>query len=111
MFGNFSITPTLCLLSLECKYKGDEKQYILSGMGNGSVYFWENEKCVKAVCGHSGSVSALAERKDCKSFVSGDKTGKIIIWNDKFQKEKTLTVPKTNCPSNMVVALSCNTYK
>ena len=27
--------------------------------------------------------SALAERKDCKSFVSGDKTGKIIIWNDK----------------------------
>lgn len=55
-------------------------------MGNGSIYFWEDEKCVKAVSGHSGSVSALASRKDVKSFVSGDKSGKIIIWNDKLQK-------------------------
>lgn len=84
---------------------------MLSGMGNGSVYFWENGKCCKAVCGHSKSVCAIAERKDCRSFVSGDKNGKIIVWDEKFQKEKTFQVPETNCPSKMIVSLSCSRTK
>lgn len=54
---------------------------MLSGMGNGSIYFWEKDTCVKALCGHNGSVSAICARKDMKSFVSGDRTGTIIIWN------------------------------
>lgn len=80
-------------------------------MGNGSVYFWEDEICVRAVCGHTGSVSALAVRKDCKSFISGDKSGLIIIWNAQLKKERSVSVPKTNCPSNMIVSLSANTNK
>ena len=43
-----------------------------------------------------------------KSFVSGDKAGNIIVWNEKFQKYKTVSVPKSNSLSNMVVALSCS---
>lgn len=54
---------------------------MISGMGNGSLYFWENETCVKAVSGHTGSVSAICKRKDANSFISGDKTGKIIVWD------------------------------
>jgi len=54
---------------------------MISGMGNGSLYFWENETCVKAVSGHTGSVSAICKRKDVNSFISGDKTGKIIVWD------------------------------
>jgi hypothetical protein len=57
---------------------------MLTGMGNGSVYFWEKDKCIKAVVGHSGSVSSICARTDVKSFISGDKSGKIIVWNDKF---------------------------
>ena len=81
---------------------------MISGMGNGSIYFWENEICVKSVSGHQGSVSAICPRKDMKSFVSGDKAGNIIVWNEKFQKYKTVSVPKSNSLSNMVVALSCS---
>jgi len=36
---------------------------------------------MKAVVGHSGSVSAICYRNDSKSFISGDKSGKIIIWD------------------------------
>ena len=81
---------------------------MLSGMANGSVYFWESGECVKAVPGHSGSVSAIPKRQDISSFVSGHKTGKIIIWNPEFKKEKVIELPKTNCISNMIVSLSCN---
>lgn len=59
---------------------------MISGMGNGSLYFWEKETCVKAISGHQGSVSSICRRKDMDSFISGDKLGNIIIWNDKFQK-------------------------
>jgi hypothetical protein len=31
-------------------------------------------------------VSALCTRSNVNSFISGDKTGKIIIWNDKFEQ-------------------------
>lgn len=84
---------------------------MISGMGNGSLYFWENEVCVKSISGHQGSVSAICARKDTKSLVSGDKAGNIILWNDKFQKEKTIIVPKSNSLSNMVVSLSCSRGK
>lgn len=67
--------------------------------------------CVKAISGHQGSVSAICSRKDMKSFVSGDKSGNIILWNEKFQKQKTILVPKSNSISNMVVALSCSKGK
>lgn len=54
-------------------------------MGNGSIYFWEKDKCIKAIVGHSGSVSAICSRTDMKqAFISGDKTGKIIVWNAKM---------------------------
>lgn len=51
-------------------------------MTNGSIYFWDGDKCIKAVSGHTGSVSALCAtgNKDKQTFVSGDKTGKIIVW-------------------------------
>lgn len=74
----------LCLLPLKFEYKKEKKDVMLTGMGNGSVYFWEKDKCIKAVVGHSGSVSAICKRNDVKSFISGDKSGKIIVWNDKF---------------------------
>lgn len=45
-----------------------------------------------------------------KSFISGDKTGKVIIWNEKFEKEKTISVGKTNCISKMIVSLCCNRH-
>jgi hypothetical protein len=56
-------------------------------MGNGSIYFWNKEQTVvKSVCGHTGSVSALCNRRIGKknTFISGDKSGKIILWNEKF---------------------------
>ncbi len=59
---------------------------MLSGMGNGSIYFWEKETCVKAVAGHTGSVSAICARKDQASFISGDRSGTVIIWGENFQK-------------------------
>jgi len=61
-FNNFSNSPALCLLPLAVNVKGSKMNYMLSGMANGSIYFWDNQKCVKALCGHSGSVSALAKR-------------------------------------------------
>lgn len=76
-------------------------------MGNGSIYFWQNQTCVKAISGHNGSVSSLCLRKDKKSFISGDKTGNIIIWNSDFTKQYNLNVPKSNSVSNMIVSLSC----
>ena len=85
-FGNFTASGAMCLLPLNCEVKNEKKQFMLSGMGNGSVYFWEDEKCVRAVCGHTGSVSSLAVRKDCKSFVSGDKSGLVIVWNAQLKK-------------------------
>ena len=39
-FKNFSNSPTLCLVSLKGSYKGETREFIISGMGNGSVYFW-----------------------------------------------------------------------
>lgn len=58
---------------------------MLTGMGNGSIYFWEKDKCIKAIVGHSGSVSAICSRTDMKqAFISGDKAGKIIVWNSKL---------------------------
>ncbi len=57
---------------------------MITGMGNGCIYFWEEEVCVKSIAGHHGSVSAICEQKGKKSFISGDKSGYIIIWNEKF---------------------------
>ena len=37
--------------------------------------------------GHVGSVSSICKRSDVKSFISGDKSGKVISWNEKFEKE------------------------
>ena len=110
-FGNFTVSGAMCLLPLECDIKNERQQLMLSGMGNGSIYFWNEEKCVRAVCGHTGSVSALAARKDAKSFISGDKSGLIIVWNNQLKKERTVKIPKTNCPSNMIVSLSTNDHK
>ena len=84
VFGNFTVSAALCLQPLKSLYKGETKNYMLSGMGNGSIYFWEKENCVKALSGHSGSVSSICARKDKSSFVSGDRSGNIIIWNEKF---------------------------
>lgn len=81
-FADFTTTSALCLQPLKVK----DREYMISGMGNGSLYFWENETCVKAVLGHSGSVSSICKRKDVNSFVSGDRTGKIIVWSEKFTK-------------------------
>ena len=80
-FGNFSSSMGLCLLPLSVYLKGSRKDCMIAGMGNGSIYFWERGKCIKAVMGHTGSVSSLCKRSDMNSFISGDKTGKIIIWN------------------------------
>jgi WD40 repeat protein len=106
-FGDFSPTMALCLLPIKAVVgKGGEKGCMVAGMGNGSIYFWERGKCIKAIVGHSGSVSAICKRNDKNSFVSGDKTGKIIFWADTFIKERTVNLAKTNSPSNMVVSLS-----
>lgn len=83
---------------------------MVAGMGNGSIYFWEKGKCIKAIVGHTGSVSAICKRNDLNSFISGDKTGKIIFWGENFSKERTMNLPKTNSPSNMVVSL-CHSNK
>lgn len=76
-------------------------------MGNGSIYFWDKEICTKSISGHLGSVSALCLRKNGpkQSFVSGDKCGKIIVWSEAFEQEKVFILPKTNSPSQMIVAL------
>ena len=110
-FGNFTVSGAMCLLALDCDVNHQKQQLMLSGMGNGSIYFWNEEKCVRAVCGHTGSVSALAARKDARSFISGDKSGLIIIWNNQLKKERSIMIPKTNCPSNMIVSLSTNDSK
>lgn len=91
--------------------KNPKKNYIIAGMGNGSIYFWEKGKCVKALVGHTGSVSALCKRNDANSFISGDKSGKIIVWSDNFTKEKQINLLKTYSPSTMVVALSHGSKK
>lgn len=39
-FGSFSNTMALCLLEVNINIKGKKSDVILSGMGNGSVYFW-----------------------------------------------------------------------
>ncbi len=61
---------------------------MVAGMGNGSIYFWQKGRCVKALVGHTGSVSVITKRTDCNSFISGDKTGKIIFWSDTFTKDR-----------------------
>jgi len=91
--------------------KNPKKNYIIAGMGNGSIYFWERGKCVKALVGHTGSVSALCKRSDTNSFISGDKSGKIIFWSDTFTKEKQINLLKTHSPSTMVVALNHGSKK
>lgn len=40
IFNNFSNSPSLCLLPLKTKQKGATFNYMLSGMANGSIYFW-----------------------------------------------------------------------
>ena len=96
----------LCLLPLNAKIQGKEKSVMVAGMGNGSIYFWEKVKVVKAVVGHSGSLSCICGRTDINSFISGDKSGKIIFWNEKFEKEREVNIPKSNSLSTMVVSLS-----
>ena len=110
-FGNFSPTMALCLLALRGEHGGQRKDLMLTGMGNGSVYFWDKDHCVKAVVGHTGSVSSICARSDCESFISGDKSGKSIIWDAHFKKERQVVVPKTNCPSNMIVSLAHNSKR
>jgi WD40 repeat protein len=111
-YGDFSPTMALCLLSMNVPAgKSGKKNCIIAGMGNGSIYFWDKGKCVKALVGHTGSVSAICKRSDGNSFVSGDKTGKIIFWTDAFEKEKAIKLLETFSPSTMVVALSHGTKK
>ena len=40
-FGNFTVSGAMCLLPLDCEIKNQKQQLMLSGMGNGSVYFWD----------------------------------------------------------------------
>ena len=64
----------LSLLPLRASLgKSKDKDYMVSGMANGCIYFWERGKCVKVLTGHTGSVSSLCQRSDINSFVSGDK--------------------------------------
>ena len=41
IYQTFSVSPGFSLSTLETKYKGENKKLMLSGMGNGSIYFWE----------------------------------------------------------------------
>jgi hypothetical protein len=63
-------------------------------MTNGSIYFWEEDKCKIARSGHDGSVSALAlvEGDNKNLFISGDKSGKIIVWGKNLVKSYTCTI-------------------
>ena len=84
---------------------------MVSGMGNGCIYFWERGKCVKVLTGHTGSVSSICKRSDINSFISGDKEGKIIFWNKNFTQEREIELLKTNSPSTMIVSLSHGSRK
>ena len=86
-FGDFHSSMGLSLLPLKASLgKDKEKAFMLSGMANGCIYFWERGKCVKVLTGHNGSVSSLCKRSDMNSFISGDKEGKIIFWDKNFAK-------------------------
>ena len=84
-FGAFHSAMALSLLPIKASLGKDKaKEYMVSGMSSGCIYFWERGKCVKVLTGHTGSVSSLCRRSDINSFISGDKEGKIILWGKNF---------------------------
>ena len=107
--GLFDKYPSASPLSL-CLLE-DERQFV-SGMSNGAIYIWEGQMCVRSLSGHHSPVYSVRNRSDKKrgklSLVSGDKDGNIIVWNEKFEIERTFEIPRVT-DNHAVVGLSTYT--
>ena len=81
VFGKAPIKPNLCVANL-----GDA---MITSMSNGLLAYWKGTFCSRVFKEHTKPVGALCERAE-GGLISGDTTGRIILWSMNMSKEREL---------------------
>ena len=64
-------------------------------MFGGNIVIWKDNNVSKIIPGHEAAVSCIFRRKDHKGYITSGKDGKIIYWNETFEKrENTFEEPE-----------------
>lgn len=79
VFGKAPMKPNLSIALL-----GDA---VVTSMSNGVLGYWKGNYCSRVYKEHSKAVYALCERGE-GGIISGDMTGKIVVWSGNMSKEK-----------------------
>lgn len=80
---------------------------LVTGLFNGQIVSWNGTSLAKAFEAHKGSVTAMCARGNNAGIVTGGKDGNVIVWSEKLQKAKTISIaqPETNCFIARVVSV------
>ena len=82
LFGTLSkVENVLCITF------GNNADVCYTGIGNGNIYYWLNQKLAKKIEAHNGPVFSILALENWAGFVTGGKDGTVILWDDKFSKK------------------------
>ena len=66
---------------------GKSADICYTGIGNGSVYYWLNQKLAKVIEAHKGPLFSILALENWGGFLTGGKDGIVILWDDQFKKQ------------------------
>lgn len=79
LFGTLSKVENIL-----CATYGKDGQTCYTGVGNGNVYVWRDQKLVKKIEAHKGPLNAIYALDGLSGFVTGGKDGQVILWSEEF---------------------------
>lgn len=70
-----------------CITFGKNADICYTGIGNGSVYYWLNQKLAKVIKAHEGPLFSILALENWEGFVTGGKDGCVILWDKEFNSQ------------------------
>jgi WD40 repeat protein len=71
-----------------CITFGKNADTCYTGIGNGSVYIWINQKLARVVKeAHQGPIFSILALENGSGFITGGKDGMVILWDDQFNNK------------------------
>lgn len=62
---------------------------LLTGVFSGEIFVWKGNSITSKKKAHKKACNCLYTRKAYPGFISGGNDGKVIVWTDTFEKQKT----------------------
>lgn len=79
---------------------------LITGVFNGSLLEWKGNSISQARKAHDGPCNALYSWRSTPGFISGGKDGQVIVWTDKFERQKVINLKEPSVNSYTPQAIS-----